>query len=207
LSAAVELHRHHDGEGDRPFALWRLDEPARAISSAPLGGGVGERSWVLNAQVALDYQRTDPDHHLAEIASEAGVAGAGVGMMTAAALEVAHAHDDGVDAWATVGITLPTWAADQDDAVSAWVPGTINIVVSLPVAMADAALVNTVMTATEAKSQALFDAEVPGTGTASDAVCILTASRGRPEPFGGPRSAWGGRLARAVHAAVAERLP
>jgi adenosylcobinamide amidohydrolase len=206
LSAVVELRGHHDGERDRPLALWCLDEPARSIASAPLGGGVGERSWVLNAQVDLHYGRTDPDRHLAEIAAGAGMRGTGVGMLTAATLEVAHAHDGGVDAWATVGVTSPTWAADQDDAVSAWAPGTINLVIALPVALSDAALVNSVMTATEAKSQALFEAGVPGTGTASDAVCVLAAPHGPPEPFGGPRSVWGARLARAVHAAVAGRL-
>jgi hypothetical protein len=78
-----EPGRQPDG---RPYLLWRLDRPWRALSTAPLGGGWGERSWVLNAQVALDYGRTDPDAHLAEMASGAGLSGAGVGMMTAADL-------------------------------------------------------------------------------------------------------------------------
>ena len=62
------------------------------------------------------------------------------------------------------------------------------------------------MTATEAKTQALAEVGVPGTGTATDVVCIACpgpASDGTaPEPYCGPRSTWGARLARAVHAAV-----
>jgi adenosylcobinamide amidohydrolase len=80
--------------------------------------------------------------------------------------------------------------------------GTINIMAVLPVAMTDAALVNAVMTMTEAKTQALVEAGVAGTGTASDAVCVVVPAAGEEELFGGPRSVWGSRLARAVHAAV-----
>ncbi|MCW2900719.1 MAG: hypothetical protein JWO67_2984, partial [Streptosporangiaceae bacterium] len=39
-------------------------------------------------------------------------------------------------------------------------------------------------------------------GTASDAVCVAARAEGPEEPFGGPRSRWGARIARAVHAAV-----
>ncbi len=43
---------------------------------------------------------------------------------------------------------------------------------------------------------------IAGTGTATDAVCVAVPADGRAEPFGGPRSTWGARLARAVHDAV-----
>lgn len=51
-------------------------------------------------------------------------------------------------------------------------------------------------------AEALREAGIPGTGTASDAVCVLCPTGGPVEPFAGPRSLWGSRLARAVHAAV-----
>jgi adenosylcobinamide amidohydrolase len=81
-------------------------------------------------------------------------------------------------------------------------PGTINVVAQLPVRLADAALLNGLCTATEAKTQALLDEGVPGTGTASDAVTLVCPVDGPVEAFAGPRSTWGARLARAVHAAV-----
>jgi adenosylcobinamide amidohydrolase len=140
--------------------------------------------------------------------------------------------DEGVEVVATVGLRVPTWAAasagsvdlelapirDDDrrrpdairtdavglDAVGldAVRPGTINIVVSLPVAFSDAALVNAVVTVTEAKTQALLEAGYQCTGTATDAVCVAARVDGPAEPFAGPRSPWGARIARAVHAAV-----
>jgi len=198
-----ECGRHGD---DRPYLLWRLDRPWRSLSTAILGGGWGERSWVLNAQVALDYDRTDPEAHAAEIAAAVGVSGEGIGMLTAADLTPGYGEDGDVLAWATVGVTVPTWAADADDAMTVWTPGTINLVVAVPSALTDAALVNVVTTATEAKAQALAEAGIPGTGTASDAICVLCPTDGPREPFGGPRSTWGARAARAVHAAVEGRL-
>ena len=78
---------------------------------------------------------------------------------------------------------------------------------SRPTGLSDDALVNAVVTATEAKTQALLERGVPGTGTASDAVCIVCPLDGPTERFAGPRSVWGARLARATHAAIVRRLP
>jgi adenosylcobinamide amidohydrolase len=121
--------------------------------------------------------------------------------------------DEGVHVSATVGLRVPTWAAvpagtpdpelapiHLDGTLPA--PGTVNIVVSVPAPLTDAALVNAVVTVTEAKTQALLEAGYPCTGTASDAVCVAATTGGAPEPFAGPRSTWGARIARAVHAAV-----
>jgi adenosylcobinamide amidohydrolase len=201
--------------GALPLLVWDLgDAPRYVVSSAPVGGGLGVRSAVVNAQVVPGYGRVDVDVHVAELASGAGIAtGDLVGMLTAADVrDVQRADDDGVVVWSTVGIAVPTWAAAPEGDCSpapTSVAGTINIVAELPVRLTDAALVNAVATVTEAKSQALFEAGVAGTGTATDAVCLLCPARvpAEAEPFGGPRSTWGARLARAVHATVAAGIP
>ncbi|MFF4778427.1 adenosylcobinamide amidohydrolase [Microtetraspora fusca] len=297
-------YRHEDGTRLASL-LWEFGPGWRMISSAMLGG-IGPRAWVLNAQVVAAYARMDPLDHLAELAPQG--AGAGVGMLTAASVDrYVQASDGGVEAVATVGLRVPTWAASPEgrpdpelrpafadpatfgplspdraprtpapydparpdrtpnhlllhdaalhDAAPADrtshspasldsaprdtapgdeaprgsapsgfpAPGTINIIVAVPVAFTDAALVNAVMTVTEAKTQALIEAGFPGTGTASDAVCVAVRDAGThqgtgggsgvgratwdggdagPELFGGPRSIWGARIARAVHRAV-----
>src|SRR5204862_6676925 len=109
--------------------------------------------------------------------------------------------DGGVSVSATVGLGLPILAAAPDGAESTH-PGTINVLVVVPERLSDGALVNTVVTATEAKVQALRDLGLAATGTATDAVCVACPEEGRAAAFGGPRSVWGARLARAVHAAV-----
>jgi adenosylcobinamide hydrolase len=192
-----------------PSALvWHFASPLTVISSAPLGGGIGRRDFVLNAQVPRDYTRTDIDDHLREIAAAHGCRGDGVGMLTAVRVARAtEAVEGGVRVCATVGVTSPTWASDHDGAVSAYRPGTINIVAFVPALLDDSALVNAVITVSEAKAQALIERGVPGTGTASDAVCIACEpSDGSRERFGGPRSRIGAPLARATHAAVTAGL-
>ena len=199
-----------------PMALWYPGPGYRMISSGVLGGGLGPREWVLNAQVATGYARTDPEAHLRELARGLGLSGPGIGLLTAAPVtDVVQREDRGVHAAATVGLRVPTWAAarpgDPDRELApidrdVWSrPGTINVIVSVPVPLAGAAFVNAVVTATEAKAQAVLDAGFAGTGTATDASSIAAPidRGGAPaEEFTGPRSRWGASIARVVHAAV-----
>jgi len=186
-----------------PVLVWRSGAALRMIASSPHGGGLGSRRWVVNAQVPASYGRRDPDHHLAKLGVSLGLAGRGVGMLTAADVRrVCQTTDGGIEVSATVGLGSPTWAAAPDDPQAVGLVGTINLVILVPERLSDAALVNAVATATEAKAQALADLGIPGTGTATDALCIACPDSGRSYAFGGPRSIWGARLARAVHAAV-----
>ncbi|NJP49661.1 adenosylcobinamide amidohydrolase [Streptomyces sp. SBST2-5] len=199
-------------EGERLESLvWVAGPGWRMASSAVLGGGIGERAWVLNAQVPHGYRRTDPHRHLASLAAAAGLPGPGVGLMTAADVTAyGHARDSGAEALVTSGIEVRGWAAAPDPAGEPHGPGTINIVAAVPAPLTDAALVNAVATATEAKVQALLDAGLDCSGTPTDAVCVAarTPSPGdEPCAFAGPRSLWGARLARAVHRAVLDTTP
>jgi adenosylcobinamide amidohydrolase len=187
-----------------PMALWRPGPGHRMISTAVLGGGLGPREWVLNAQVPAAYARTDPAEHLRELARGLGLTGPGIGLLTAAQVtDLVQRQDEEVHAAATVGLRVPTWAAASPGRPDPELAGTINIVVALPVPLTDAAFVNAVVTATEAKAQAVLEAGFAATGTATDAICIAApAGPGKEQEFTGPRSFWGARIARAVHAAV-----
>ena len=150
----------------------------------------------------MSYGRRDPDAHLAEVARGLGLDGPGVGLMTGVDVaDRSSATDAGVVVVATVGLGSPTWAA-APDGDHRRLPGTINIVGYVPAALGQAAQVNAALTATEAKAQALWALGVEATGTASDALCVLCPAAGDGETYGGPRSTWGARLARAVHRAV-----
>jgi adenosylcobinamide amidohydrolase len=200
-----ELFEYGEPEERLGLLVWRFPAPLLAVSSAPLGGGIGQRNWVINAQVPGDYTRRDLETHLGELASAQGLSGPGVGMLTAVDLRtLCSDQDGGVRADVSVGIDRPIWAAAPDDpaASSRTDPGTINIVGIVPERLSRAAMVNAVISATEAKAQALWDAGVAATGTASDAVCIVCPDEGLAQPLGGPRSEWGARLARAVYRAV-----
>lgn len=199
--------RTEDGQ-ELAALVWRLPSPVLAASTAACGGGLGLRHWVINAQVPGAYSRLDLDQHLAEIACGIGLERLGVGMLTAVDVRVHHAVDvDGACVVATVGVTHPAYAAAADAHTGAvQLPGTINIVAAMPQRMSEAALLNLIATATEAKCQALAERGVAGTGTPSDAITAFCPPEGEPAPFGGPRSEWGARVAQATHQAVLAAL-
>ncbi|MEV0152579.1 adenosylcobinamide amidohydrolase [Micromonospora sp. NPDC050686] len=202
LDDPVLTTRAEDGR-DVPLLVWRAARPLLTVSSAPLGGGLGLRRWVVNATVPMSYARDDPADHLAELAGGLGLDGPGVGLLTGVDVaEVVARADGGVRIWATVGLGTPVPAAAPTPAAPGQRVGTVNIIGYVPARLGEAALVNAVATVTEAKVQAIADLGLPGTGTPTDAVTVCCPADGPAAPYGGPRSAWGARLARAVHAAV-----
>ena len=207
----ARLQTHATTDRTRPVLVWRSPTPFLACSSASFGGGMAVRSWIANAQVPKDYDRTDLAAHAGELQADLQLSGDGVLLLTATAVdEHTTAADGEVSVTATVGLSLPTWAAATDDEGGLPIdpsPGTINIVAWLPVRLSLSALVGAVVTVTEAKVQALLERGVHATGTASDAVCVACPTTGSVEPFAGPRSPWGSRLARAVHEAVSAGCP
>jgi adenosylcobinamide hydrolase len=201
----ARLQTHATTDRTRPVMVWRSPKPFLACSSASFGGGMALRSWIANVEVPKDYDRTDLAAHADELKAELQLAGDGVVLFTAASVDKhAVAEDGGVSVTATVGLSLPTWAAAPDEPFDPS-PGTINVVAWVPARLSLSALVGAVVTVTEAKAQALLEHGVQATGTASDAVCVACPAEGAVEPFAGPRSVWGARLARAVHEAVGAR--
>ena len=183
--------------------VWRFPSPVLTASTASVGGGLGLRRWVLNAQVSAGYSRVDLEEHVSQIAGATAATGLGVGMLTAVDVRMSHtAEFSGALAVATVGVTEPVWAASADPTAAAPKAGTINVLVQLPDRLDEGALINMIATVVEAKAQAFAEWGIPGTGTPSDAVTVVCPPDGPADRFGGPRSRWGARTAVAVHRAI-----
>ncbi|MEM7326146.1 MAG: adenosylcobinamide amidohydrolase [Actinomycetota bacterium] len=190
--------------------IWRLPAASAALSSAAVGGGWSTPRWIVNLQVPRDYARTDVGDHVGTVARLAGLDGPGVGLLTAASVERYGAGEErGLRVDATAGIADPTWAAAPDEPQLSPArdepagPGTVNIVARFPDPLEPAAAVNAIATITEAKTQAFFERDIPGTGTPTDAITVVWPTHGeRPIRFCGPRSPWGAAVARATHHAV-----
>ena len=152
---------------------------------------------VVNAQVPHDYERTDLDRARRRDRRGARVRrrrrrhadrGASVDGVTTA-------HGRCVEACATVGTPRPTWAADAGRPRERVAAGNDQRRRrSCRVALADAALVNAVDDRDRGEDAGAVRAEVAGTGTASDAVCVVCPAAGAAEPFA--RSAFGRRRVR-----------
>jgi adenosylcobinamide hydrolase len=208
------------------------DIPLRTLNSSPWGGGFGHHRVLMNRQVDKTYNETDP---LVEM--EAFIAREGLepqdtaGMLTAAWVNDVGFSElgwplkeepsaQGVDAitrvdedeslrvasWVTVGLGNKARAGAILPATSLY-PGTINTIVVIEGSLTDAAMVNAVITATEAKAAALqaLNITVNGqiaTGTTTDAVLIAATGRGTTFRYAGTATSLGYLIGRTVHEAI-----
>lgn len=184
----------------------------RVLSSAILGGGAGEARAAVNVHVPKGFRGEDPAGVLARFVARRALPPPVVGLLTAAATARASSatvRDGDLVALAVVTVGLSNRSAAGRSAAAAWAPSTINTILVVDADPEPAALVNLVITATEAKTLALVEAGVRtadgglASGTSTDAVVVAATGRGGPRRFGGPLSDLGAVAARAVRAATA----
>ncbi|HFQ95021.1 MAG TPA: hypothetical protein ENK30_00460 [Anaerolineae bacterium] len=210
------------------FTLARDDEalilrsaaPLRILSSAVVGGGFTRARIILNRHVSKHYDNPDPAADLRAFAVARGIHEPFVGLMTAVYLHktqvVTLAEDDlRLDLVMTAGFSNVTAAGLSPPAsrIHPASPGTINLILLIDGDLSPAAMVNAVITATEAKTHTLLTWGLPtpdghpATGTSTDAVVIACTGRGPRLPYAGPATPIGHLIARAVRQALAASHP
>jgi iron complex transport system ATP-binding protein len=194
--------------------------PLTVLSSAVAGGGFGSTREILNVHVDDQYDGERPDDDLAVIAAKLGVAEPFVGLMTAAYTEFARCAVEssgdltvaavvsvGLSNTSSAGVTPPIGAGLASDAAVAGA-GTINIVLLVDGTLTQAAMVNAVITATEAKTMTLaaWDVKTPegdaASGTSTDTVVVACTGRGERLSYAGPATPVGWLAGRTVRAAM-----
>jgi adenosylcobinamide hydrolase len=207
------------------YILIRSEQPMRTLNSSPWGGGFGSHTCLMNRQVDKHYHASDPINEMNDfITRESLSPSKTAGMLTAAMVHDVgyssltwvdegtegargHAHDQlQVDAWVTVGLGNKARAGAKRPAASLY-PGTINSIVVINGRLTDAAMVNAVITATEAKTAALQTLGIqadgqPATGTTTDAVLIASTGRGRLHSYAGTATQLGNLIGRTVYEAI-----
>ena len=197
---------------------------ALCASSAFYNGGLRRATAILNRKVPLDYLCDEPVREMRAYLEEQRYDADGtIGLLTAAKLTHASVQETTGD-WfrlvvcATAGTRNAAKAGVARAAYPAYrPPGTINTVVLIDGRMTEAAMLNALMTATEAKSAALrdadirdeYDAALQATGTTTDAVAVAVTQRADhpvEHAYAGCASEIGNALGRLVYAAVAEAV-
>ncbi len=189
----------------------RAREALTVLSSAVAGGGLATARTIVNLHVPENFPCGDPDGELAGFVRRRRIPSPYVGLMTSARTEKAERAVEAADgvtvlAVATVGLGNPVAAGRSLRA--RWRPSTINTIVIVDADPEPAALVNAVMTATEAKTLALVSAGIRcadgelASGTSTDAVVVAATGRGPRHRFGGPVSDLGWLVARTVRSAL-----
>ncbi|USB34136.1 adenosylcobinamide amidohydrolase [Paenibacillus sp. YPG26] len=208
--------------GERHISV-NLPGPVDALGSAVYGGGMVRLQRMVNIYVDRFYRCDDPERDIRDLLQRWEYPlEMTAGLLTAVRLEhtaVAEELDDeasvficataGVSNGARAGTARTTFPAD-------YVPGTINLIIAVDGRMTSAAMVNAIITATEAKAAALADLGVPdaengltATGTTTDAVIIGVSQNpayGQLHPYAGTATHIGGRIGRLVYSAVREAL-
>lgn len=181
--------------------------PLRTLSSAVCGGGFSQTHYIINRYVTKSYASADPVTDLKHFARGQGIAEPFVGLMTAVTLakaQVVSRHNEGltVAAVITAGLSNATAAGISPPATLR--PGTINMILLINAQLSPGAMVNAIITATEAKTHTLLrlQAQTPqgeaATGTSTDAVVIACANRGNPLPYAGPVTPVGWQIGQVV---------
>jgi adenosylcobinamide amidohydrolase len=193
----------------------KSEESLHALNSSILGGGFTRPKNLINVQVEKGYDGGNPSEDLVGFAKKAGLnVDDTIGMMTAALvddLSLQYEQDGNltVAALVTSGVSNALAAGGKSNFSYSPRVGTINIVVLIDGNLSPAAMVNGVMTATEAKTLALMDLNVkdvfsgePASGTSTDALIIAATGRGIMLPYAGTATQIGQMIGRTVREAV-----
>jgi adenosylcobinamide hydrolase len=133
----------------------------RSVSTGS-GGGIGTVSTLLNHTVLPEWDGQDPLRELSTVISRQGLPPEFFGLLTAVKMQhLCILQYDFVTVFITAGVHPGS-------------SGTINIIACSGQGMSDAALAGALITATEAKSDALRQSGHPFSGTPTDAVIIAS---------------------------------
>lgn len=200
---------------DRIEAL--LPGKLHVLSSAVHPGGFSRADRMVNWRVPLSYDCSDPVGDLVANCERWGCDPSGtVGFITAAELTQASVEEREGGGFRLVCVTTAgtgnaARAGLRRSVYAAYTPGTINTMLFIDGGMTASAMVNAVITATEAKSAALQklgirDKETgeQATGTTTDALAVALSQQGPVHAYAGSATTIGCAIGEAVYRTVLE---
>ena len=197
------------------------------LSSAVFNGGACHASNIVIMKVAENFEGTkiimeSPENTLAEYCRQLQLSGTTVGMMTSASMDSfrrVSRSTQGIEisALVTAGISNARCAGDRADwrtfQPDANPTGTINIIILTHATMSPAAVVESVILASEAKTVAIRKLGVKSpvsraiaTGTGTDAIAVANGYGSGTIRYCGKHVLFGEMLASVVIEAITESL-
>jgi adenosylcobinamide amidohydrolase len=202
------------------------DVELSTVSSAIYNGGFKKVKAIINVQATEEYSdrqlHENPQKFIIDSAKKLGLSENFVGMVTAAAVDkfALVSKKDGDLAVAVVATAVDPEGNTCSHAESAGetikveeMTGTINIMVVIDGNPTESCLISTLLTATEAKTAALWELDIrsrysgdEATGTVTDAMIVAKTNRGKPIVYGGPASKLGQLVGYCTRKAVKEAV-
>lgn len=193
--------------------------PLRVISNGVIGEGLEWAQHFCNFHVEQDYVCSNPREDVRRWLREANIpAEHTVSMMTAIDLEDAalvEGQQDNISflVLATAGVGHAVDIVHHSSVFDQRHVGTINTMVFIDAHLTDGALVNALMSATEAKVKTLADlnildreTETLATGTPTDSLLIAATQSGTPTPYAGSKTTIGKGIGRYVSQAIRKAI-
>lgn len=199
--------------------LFRYSAPLETISSAVFGGGLNQVSHFVNWKVPLDYSSVDPTQLMEQKLAEWGYPlNDSIGLQTAAYIHNASIQEMVGDEFrmvccVTAGFSNAARAGKKRQTFSAYECSTINTFIFIDSSLTQAAIVNAIISATEAKAAALSDLNIlddagnVATGTTTDSVVLAVSQNDSKYPthqFAGAATTIGNAIGCLVYDAVCE---
>ncbi|MEX2416734.1 MAG: adenosylcobinamide amidohydrolase [Paenibacillaceae bacterium] len=206
-------------ERDESVIHLRCSQPLRSISNGVIGEGLGWARHFCNFHVDKNYNCSNPQQDIRGWLDDRGIpAEETIGMMTAVQLEdmvmLTHEANDYsclVVVTAGVGNAVDITAETQPEAVRRI--GTINTMLFIDGHLTDGALVNAMLSASEAKTKAMHDMQIKdrltgtvATGTSTDSLLIACTQRGTATPYAGSGTVIGKRLGQLIYQALKQAI-
>jgi adenosylcobinamide amidohydrolase len=190
-----------------------LPNTFRSLGWAPLGGGSRRAELIVNHQISSDNRAATeaPRLHLGRVVRSLGVnPRRAVAMMTGAKMKKAASTTEKrgdmiVTAWCSAGCSNALRVGDPAS-VETTAQGTINIIVLINQALSEAAMVEAIQIATEARVAAVLAARVrsvrsgkPATGTGTDCIVVAAPDEGPANSYCGKHTRLGEFIGRTVY--------
>jgi iron complex transport system ATP-binding protein len=183
--------------------------PLKILSSDVNSGGFSHAKYIINHHVELDYDHNDPVADIERVLENLGIREKAVGMLTAVRMENVAVETNGpATAVVTGGVTNAIASGEESTE-----GGTINIILLIDANLSEAAMVNAVINATEAKTIALRDLEIKSkrsgelaTGTSTDTIAIACTGNGDRLRFAGASTDIGKHIGLATRKAVRDAI-
>jgi len=193
--------------------------PLRTMSSGVLNSGLGWYKHFINRHVDSKYNVRNYKQDMYQYLKRSSLKESEtVAMMTAAQLEnVGISEIETIDfsllVVVTAGVNNATDASLGEKHEFKLTPGTINTWIFVSGKLTEEAFLQSIVTATEAKTIALRELNVLdqltqtlATGTSTDSILVAATQEGAPLEFGGPISPLGSQIGKAVYQATKQAL-
>lgn len=220
LEKPIDFRTDYQLEQNDDYIHLQFERPLRTISNAVIGEGIHWVKHFFNFHVDKNYDCSDPQMDMRNWIERLSIASEqSLGMMTAVKLKdmafVTEQVADDIKIMAMVTAGVGNAVDITGNALPEKIRkiGTINTMVFIEAHLTDGALVNALMSATEAKTKALYDYHIKdphsntiATGTSTDSLLIGATQQGEATPYAGSGTLIGKGIGHIVYEATQAAL-